>query len=494
MSRRVALGASALALILVGLLSGVALAATPEQVAPIVADQGYYLDPGVGADPVEMSNLVFDANSRGARFFYVDLASDPAGGAVAFADAILDRVPDGTAVVLSPGELGYASDVYSQLSLDAAADDALPVFDRGDADGFAAFTDSLIGASGASGGGGGGGGGLIVLLVIVVVIAAVIGFVVWRNRRKQQQGMVEDIEEARKEIKEQLAALANEVLELSDQSALSGNQQAIDFVQEASATYASASDEAEKAQDLPALEALADRLDDARWQMAAAKALMEGKPVPPKPADRPPACFFDAQARGGRGAGHRPHAGGRQGGRGLRELCREAAPRRAAPARHDRRGRPPRARAIRTPVVRRGRDGAARCLLDPPRLRGGRRGLLADAVPMGPTPSLGGRRRLGRGRVRRWWRVRWWRVRWWVRWRPSLGRSLPIGWVRRRSGPWRPAPVAEPRISRSSRSGGPAPRLSRPAAGSSPRSRSRSRGPGHPGRTRSGPGPPRTRW
>jgi hypothetical protein len=294
MSRRVALGASALMLILVGLLSGVALAATPDQVAPIVADQGYFLDPGVAADPAEMSNLVFDANSRGARFYYVDLATDPAGGAVAFADAILDRVPDGTAVVLSPGELGYSSDVYSQSSLDAAADAALPVFDGDEVDGFAAFTDSLLGAGGAGGGRGGGGGGLIVLLVIVVVIGAVIGFVVWRNRRKQQQGMVEDIEEARKEIKEQLSALANEVLELSDQSALSGNQQAIDYVQEASATYASASDEAEKAADLPALEALADRLDDARWQMAAAKALMEGKAVPPKPADRPPACFFDS--------------------------------------------------------------------------------------------------------------------------------------------------------------------------------------------------------
>jgi hypothetical protein len=197
-------------------------------------------------------------------------------------------------VVLSPGELGYASDEFSQLALDDAADASLDVFDRDEVNGFAAFTDSLVATGGGGGGSGaGGGGGLIVLMVIVVLIAGVIGFVVWRNRRKQQQGMVEDIEEARKEIKDQLSALANEVLELSDQSALSGNQQAIDYVQEASATYSSASDEADKAQDLPALEALADRLDDARWQMAAAKALMEGKPVPPQPADRPAACFFD---------------------------------------------------------------------------------------------------------------------------------------------------------------------------------------------------------
>ena len=276
-----------------------ALAADPDTAASFAEDRGYYIEPGAGVDEQELADLAEEVSVE-ARFLFIALARPPLGGPTNFADAVLDNVESGdaTAIVYAPGEIGYASDLYSSDELDDAADAAVDDFRADPVDGFRRFASELtrVAAPGTDGGGGGGGGGGgFSLLLILLLIGGVIAFFVWwRNRSKKgataPQGSVE---EAKREINEQIAVLANGILELADQVSVSGSQEAKDHFQEANATYSRATDEVERAMGLPELEALADRLDRARWHLEATRALMEGRPLPAEPQERPPACFFD---------------------------------------------------------------------------------------------------------------------------------------------------------------------------------------------------------
>jgi hypothetical protein len=275
-----------------------AFAASPEDVAAAVGDQGFYVESGATADASRLGSLVSNVASRGYRVYLIVLASDPPGGSTTFADAILDRTGAGTAVVLSPGELGYSSTDFDAETLNTAADASLAAFDRDPVDGFTTFADQLTVPSerpGDSGGGSPVGGvstGLIVVVAVVVALVAVVAFVSWRSRRSERARAEGDVDEARREIQGQIAALANGILELSDRVGTSTDQRAKGYFQEANATYAAATDEVGAAKGLGELERLADRLDDARWKIEATRAILDGTPVPPQPADRP-ACFFD---------------------------------------------------------------------------------------------------------------------------------------------------------------------------------------------------------
>lgn len=289
-------------------LGRVALAADAVDVASQVEFRGYYLDDGVPADVNDMERLMVDLPDTPA-FYFVALADDPIEGADIFARDVLDRLPGGTVAVVSPHDLAAVSSDYSDEELNGALDESIKLFDTSYPDGFRAFANALsamptsttaVPAAGTSSGtSSGGGSGILVPLLFIGGFVLLVVFLVRRGKRSDEKVQEKRLAEARKEIRTQLDAIANRILELNDQIRLADNDEATAHFRDASATFDAAQDEFEKATTLVALETLSDRLDHARWQLEAADAITEHREVPPEPKDRPASCFFDPTHRGG---------------------------------------------------------------------------------------------------------------------------------------------------------------------------------------------------
>ena len=293
--RRSSIVAMVLALVLPIAVS--AAAQTPADVAEIVAERGYYVAPG--AEPVSeagLAELAQDMQARGFNFVAVVLADDPTGGANEFATAVVEQFPqdDSTVVVLTPFELGFFSTEFSIAQLTAAGEDALDLFSTDVNDGFTLFAENLSPGVVTGGDEGGFPWGLI------LIVGAIVAFVFWlvqRQNKAEKQRRVEDIDEARSEIKHQLDEIANLILEETDGIRVSGNEEAGDHLQGASKTYADALDLFDHATTLQQLETISDSLDRARWQLQVAVALRDGREVPPEPVKERATCFFDPAHR-----------------------------------------------------------------------------------------------------------------------------------------------------------------------------------------------------
>lgn len=298
MSRRLL---SALALIgSILLVAAPAGAQTPDQVAARVQDYGYWIDAGLPADPSRISAAISRAGNSGVRLFVVLLEDDPSGGATTFADAVLDRVGDGSVLVLSASSEGLASLDFDQSQVEAALDAGYAAGggDVGYVDAVVATLTGVPVDDGDDGAvDGGGGGSKTGLIVILVLVGGLVLLVVWAVRRQSKsaaQSKARAVDEARKEIKAQLDAMANTILEITDKVSLSETREDNRYLEQAGATFTSASEGYEAASDLGRLEEISDRLDEARWQLDAAAALAEGKAIPPRPAkEERHACFFD---------------------------------------------------------------------------------------------------------------------------------------------------------------------------------------------------------
>ena len=134
---------------------------------------------------------------------------------------------------------------------------------------------------GSDGGPGAGGGALIGLLVL-----GGLGFLVVRTiiRRRQSQDQLAEVKAA---AHDDLIALADDVQKLeqpveSNAAAKKEYEAALDDYGKASAAY----DRAARAREL---DGVATALEEGRWHMASAEALLAGK----EPPDRRPPCFFD---------------------------------------------------------------------------------------------------------------------------------------------------------------------------------------------------------
>ena len=126
----------------------------------------------------------------------------------------------------------------------------------------------------------GGSSGFLILLVIVGGLVLLVWVAVRKGKKSAVLGRDKLIAEAKTEIRAQLDAMANTILEITDLVNASSDTQDDTYLREASATYTTADDSFAAANDLNALEALSDRLDEARWQLDAAAAIASGKPVP----------------------------------------------------------------------------------------------------------------------------------------------------------------------------------------------------------------------
>lgn len=266
-----------------------------DMVALDVSVDGLYVEPGVSADTSSLNASITRAGNNGVRLMVVLLDRDPGGGAVAFADAVLDRVPGGTVLVLSSTSEGIASSDFGESALDAAIDRGFLAASNapsgaGDEAYVAAVVDALTGTTS----GGGGSSGLIIMLVIVGGMVLLVWIAIRKSKTSTMRSKDKAITEAKVEIRSQLDAMANTILEITDLVNATAGEQDDTYLRQASATYTQADDAYTAATDLNALEALGDRIDEARWQLDAAAAIANGLPVPPQPPkEQRYVCFFD---------------------------------------------------------------------------------------------------------------------------------------------------------------------------------------------------------
>jgi len=235
-----------------------------------------------------------------------------------YADRVLDGLPEGgTVVVLTPSEIAAVSDFYSSAEIDRAIDASLPLFDNDYAVGFRAFEESLSSTTAnvvpttqaVSVDSGGSGFGFLAFLLVG---GGLIGFLVWRSKKKKEIEFAEDLEEAREEVRSQIGVVANDILEFADRVTLAENDEVSTLYTQATATFADIEQSLEAANTLGAIEELGSQLDEARWQLDAVEAKLEGRIPPPKPVDRPARCFFDPTHRAGTEEGIIKTAAGQQ--------------------------------------------------------------------------------------------------------------------------------------------------------------------------------------
>ncbi len=285
-----------LLLLLLLAISAPAGAATVDQVVSGLGD-GVYVESGVSADESRLRSAVDRADFT---FAVVILDEEPSGGSEGFALSVRDEVGRGTVLVLSASGAGLASVDFSDAEVSRALDRGLSAGND------EAITDAVVDelasfaspattvAASSSDDGGGGGAGLIVFLAIIGGLILLAWWAIRRGKKRNEDRLQQSINEARAEIKGQLDAMANVILDITDSVKVSDTREDNTYLEQASVTFTEVSEQFETATDLGQLESLSDRLDEARWQLDAAEALVAGRTIPekPKPEERH-ACFFD---------------------------------------------------------------------------------------------------------------------------------------------------------------------------------------------------------
>lgn len=264
----------------------VVAAAAPSAVAPIVADEGYYIQSGADATAAVVGRAVSDARSAGSRFYAVVLAEEPGAGATFYAESILDRLPDqtGTVLVVAPETVGWAKnldDVWTTGQLDDALDVSLDGSTSDDV--VRIFVVELVDAQ--SGGSGVGGGLWIVLLILAVIIGG-FAFLAWRGSRSRKRNAAEQLLGLKAKAQTQVDAIANDILDDEDEVAEANDPEATRHFEAATSTYSDASARLDRASTAKEVVDIAADLDEAIWHLDAAEAILDKKPVPSKP-ERP---------------------------------------------------------------------------------------------------------------------------------------------------------------------------------------------------------------
>ncbi|MDQ2966689.1 MAG: hypothetical protein M3R57_12670 [Chloroflexota bacterium] len=256
-----------------------------------------YVDPAaeLAASPADQDRLRRKIDSAGAGPVYIAIlpnaAEQEAGGNP---DGVLQAIHDGLgrkgtyAVVIGRHFRAGSAGVLPQGVAGRLATEALAAR-RGE--GVTAtlldFIDRVAAerrgsGSGGSGGEPSGGGGV----VIALLIAGVVAFLLFQAVRKRRRSQAE-LAEVKAAAHDDLIALADDVQKLEqpvEPNALAKAEytQALDSYDKASGSY-------DRATQPRQLEAVTSALEEGRWHMSAAQALLDGR----NPPERRPPCFFD---------------------------------------------------------------------------------------------------------------------------------------------------------------------------------------------------------
>lgn len=267
------------ALVAVGALLAIA-AVSPGEVVPDLQARGFYIEQGADADEDAVSAAVAEARFDGGRLSVVVLAAEPAGGATTFSDAALDGLGAGTVFTVGPETVGYASqgDVWTQDELDRAVEASLEGSTSTDV--VLLFTATLTGSPVEGREPAGGGSGIWVFLLVALAVAALIGFFVWRSARKGTEKREAKLREV---VQGKLDDVANDIIDLEDEVQTSGNEEARQHYERASESYAATQSAFERMENVDDMLVLSTKLDEAIWELDCAEAVLDGKPLPPKP-------------------------------------------------------------------------------------------------------------------------------------------------------------------------------------------------------------------
>lgn len=273
--------------LLIGSLAMLLLAATPAEVAPELASDGFFIEDGSDADPVVVGDAVAEARFAGGRLSIVVLAEEPPGGATTFSDAVSDLLGSGTVLTVAPETIGFASqgDIWTLDQLNEATDAALE--GGSDTEVVADFVATLTGIPVGGESPASSGGSIWPFLLILLAIVAVVGFFVWRSSTRRKAAGAERLARVRDAAQAKLADIANDIIDMEDEVRTAENREAQTYYEQASETYGDALGRAETAQTPEELLALSTKLDEAIWRLDCSEALLDGKPLPARP--QPPA-------------------------------------------------------------------------------------------------------------------------------------------------------------------------------------------------------------
>jgi hypothetical protein len=264
-------------------------------VAALNADP-VYVDPAaeLAASPADQDRLRRQIDGAGAGPVYVAIlptaAEQEAGGSP---DGVLQAIHNalgrkGTYAAVIGRHFRAGSDVLPPGVAGRLATEALAAH-RGE--GVTAtlldLVDRVAAERNGGGGGGGngqpsGGGGA----VIGLLIAGVAAFLIFRAIRKRRRSQAE-LAEVKAAAHDDLIALADDVQKL--EQPVDANAQAKQEYTQALDSYDKASGSYDRATQPRQLEAVTSSLEEGRWHMSAAQALLDGH----NPPERRPPCFFD---------------------------------------------------------------------------------------------------------------------------------------------------------------------------------------------------------
>jgi hypothetical protein len=217
----------------------------------------------------------------------VVLAEEPPGGSPTFSDSTLDLLGQGYVLTVSPQTVGWAGDgsFWTADEMNRATDASLE--GGSDDDVVQLFVSELTGVPGGSDSGGdtgssAGGGGFSIWWIMLLAGG---GLAIWWfiNSRNEARNAAGRLAKAKDVAGRKLAEVANDILELEDEVAATDSQEVKEHYQRASATYAQAMDDNERATSLAKMLEVSRSLDLAIWELDCAEALLDGKPKPPKP-------------------------------------------------------------------------------------------------------------------------------------------------------------------------------------------------------------------
>ena len=278
--KRIALAFAALVLV----------AASPQEVVPGLEASGYYIEGGSNASEQVVSDAVFEGRADGGRLYIVVLSDEPPGGAPTFSDSVLDLLDgDGYVLTVTPETVGWAGDgsVWTSEEMDAATDASLTA--GSDDEVVQQFVFTLTGQSTGGGGepgtdqGGSETSGGFSFVWVLLIGGAIVAVWVFASRRSRQSQLQKRLEEVKEMAKEKLSSVANDILEMEDEVAVSDNAEVKAHYQRASEMYTKAMEETARATTIREMLDVSEELDLAIWELDCTEALLDGKPKPAKP-------------------------------------------------------------------------------------------------------------------------------------------------------------------------------------------------------------------
>ena len=267
--------------LLVGLVgAGTAAAQSSTDVVDQVDARGYATVGEVDVGVNELEDLARDLRDDDVAVVVLD-AEWPGGNDLLAADVVELAEDEWTVLVLSPFEdeldAGANSANVGSDRIDEAFDAAFARSSRDPVEFARAFADGLGDATAT--GGGGSGSFLVVLLVVVVVV----GVGLWLLSRSGKKQGARRIEDAKGELRDDIAGVANDILELGDRADIAANDEASEHFQTANAIYLRVDKALPGAATFDAVDDLDDDLELAAWHLDTAEAIVDGTPRPEKP-------------------------------------------------------------------------------------------------------------------------------------------------------------------------------------------------------------------